>query len=336
MSNILAPDESTFGKTGIPVHRTWNILDSTKIKCLMGCPRDFFYSYILGWRKEGPSIHLSFGHAWHSAMEVLLKKGPGANYVLEAYDAFIKDYQELMEMDIMTLENLHPSKTPSKALLGLTEYSEQWPDDPNLTKYVEVAGTAPINETDRVIHVKLDSIRVYGSGHINEGKFYSLEHKTTTRQTEAWEEQWNYDFQIGTYDHFLKCMYEPEEVSGVVINGAVFNKSVRRFPRFPITRSPEMWDLWRGEANHYWDYLERNMEALYETKESDTAMLAFPRNSASCSKFGCRHPHLCSIKANPLQRMQSPPLEYGIDYWDPTKAEESAELVVHLEKKEEV
>lgn len=323
MSNILEPNEAFFGKTEIPVHSTWGVIDATKLKCLMSCPRDFFYSYILGWRQTGGQLHLAFGHAWHQAMEILLGEGHDPATVTKAYNCFLKDYKEQMEMDEMTLQALHPSKNPAGAMLGLAEYATIWKDDPKDTMYLEVSGTAPINETDRVVHVKLDAIRKREAGHVNEGKIYSLEHKTTGRFTEAWQTQWSYDFQIGAYDHFLKCVFEPEEVEGVVINGAVFNQKLRRFPRFPEVRSPEMWEMWIYEANHWWNYLEMNMKHLHEASPSDRVMVAFPRNSASCSKFGCRHPHLCSIKANPLQRMAQPPLGYAIDFWDPRKREKN-------------
>jgi len=312
--------QETFGKTTIPVSDTWGVLDSTKLKTLMSCPRDYFYSYIMGWRPTGGSIHLAYGAAWHEAMEILLTEGHDAKTVLKAYDKFLITLKEKMEMDEDMLSVIHPSKTPAAGLLALTEYVKLWPDDPALTMHVEVSGTAPINEGNRVIHVKLDTIRRHGKGP-KEGLIYSLEHKTTTRYTQAWQEQWEYDFQVGAYDHFLKCLYEPDQVEGVVINGAVFNKGNRKFPRFPVIRAPEMWEQWIYEANHWVNYLEMNMEHLYETSPSDRVMVAFPRNSASCSKFGCKHPQLCCYKANPLQRIDSPPLGYGIDFWDPRKRE---------------
>jgi len=245
------------------------------------------------------------------------------------------DYQEQMGLDVDALQLLHPSKTPAAALLGLSEYAKMWQDDPKETLHIEVSGTAPISDSGRLIHVKLDAVRKRRAGP-TAGKIHSLEHKTTTRYTEAWQNQWEYDFQVGTYDHFLKCLYEPEDVEGVVINGAVFNKTKRQFPRFPIIRSPEMWEMWIYEANHWWNYLEMNMEHLYETSPSNRVMVAFPRNSASCSKFGCKHPHLCCFKANPLQRIESPPLGYGVDFWDPREREtdpkQAGDVTVSIKK----
>lgn len=324
MSNILAPDEATFGKTGIPIHPTWGIMDSSKIQSLMDCPRGFFYSYILGWRRDEPALHLAFGSAWHAAMEVFLTNGHGPETIRAAYEAFLTVYKEEMGLPIEVLEELHRSKTPSNALKALVEYSATWPDNPEETLHLEKAGTAPISDS-RVIHTKLDSIRRYPNEHRHSGKIYSLEHKTAGRMDRTWEDKWQYLFQVGTYDHFLKCLYPPEDVSGVVINGAIFNATSFRFPRIPVIRSKEMWELWIYEANHWWDYLEWNMRELYETSPSNRVMVAFPRNSASCSKFGCRHPNLCSFHANPLQACGQVPLDYKQEYWDPSKREEKDE-----------
>lgn len=333
MSNILAPNETTFGKSGVPVHPTWPIMDSTKTQALQDCPRKFFYSYILGWRSDRPNVHLCFGHAWHQAMEVILTEGHSPETVQKAYQVFMEDYVKRMQKDPMVLEELHASKTPSNALRALAEYAGKWNDEPHDTLYVEVAGTVPIAD-NRILHTKTDAIRKYPQGHRLQDLIYSLEHKTTTRQTQAWEEKWHYLFQVGTYYHFLKCMFPPEQVHGIVINGAIFRKSGNAFPRIPVTFSKEMWELWVQEANHYWDYLEWNMRLLYETKPSDRVMIAFPRNSYSCSKFGCSYPQLCSVHANPLRRCEEPPLGYQQEFWDPRRNEEEASRVVHTEKDE--
>lgn len=333
MTSILTPDETLFGKTTIPVHPTWGIIDSTKIQAIQDCPRKFFYRYILGWQPENPSIHLEFGKAWHEAMEIILTEGTAPEAITKAYNQFLETYTLGMQRDQMVLEELHPSKTPSNALRALAEYSACWRDNPAQTMHVEVAGTVPISNT-RVLHTKTDAIRRFSPAHQNAGKIYSLEHKTTTRQSRPWEEKWHVLFQVGTYNHFLNCLFSPTEVYGVIINGAIFRKGGNEFPRIPITFSPNMWEAWISEANHYWDYLEWNMRQLYETSPSDRVMVAFPRNSFSCTKFGCDYPHLCSVRANPLQICHQVPLGFRQEYWDPRRNEERATKVVHTDKEE--
>lgn len=325
--SILNSTETTFGGTPIPPHDTWGVLDSSKIQSFMGCPRDFFYRYIMGWTHEGSNIHLAFGSGWHEAMEIVLTEGYDSNTVMKAYNKFCKIYVREMNMTLDSLQDLNKAKNPANVLRGLAEYTQKFKDNPEDTLYVEIAGTAPISDT-RVVHVKLDSVRRHPSDHAAAGKIYSLEHKTTGRRTQAWEEQWHYLFQPGTYNHFLQCLFQgQEEIDGVTINGAVFRQASRDFLRIPVQPSLEMWELWVNEANHWWDQIEWNMQLLADTKESDRVMVAFPRNSASCSKFGCRHPELCSIQANPLKRCHQPPLGYKKEFWDPRKREATAQYI---------
>jgi len=326
--SILNSNEQLFGSTPIKPRETWGVLDSSKIQSFQSCPRDFFYSHILGWRSEGNSIHLAFGSAWHEAMEIILTEGWELDIIQKAYYRFVEIIVEEMELSPEQLNSFHDAKNPANALRGLVEYTNLYKDNPADTLFVEIAGTAPIAD-DRVIHVKLDSVRRHNAGHSNSGQIYSLEHKTTGRRTSAWEEQWHYMFQIGAYNHFLHCIFgENERIDGVTINGSVWRKASRDFVRFPVSPSLDMWELWVNEANHWWDQIEWNMKLLHDTKESDRVMVAFPRNSASCSKFGCRHPHLCSVQANPLKRCHQPPLGYVQEFWDPRRRAEEAKYIV--------
>ena len=51
----------------IPSKDTFKVNDSTKISCFLGCPRKYFYEYILDWRPDCPHHYLDFGEAWHRA-----------------------------------------------------------------------------------------------------------------------------------------------------------------------------------------------------------------------------------------------------------------------------
>ncbi len=330
MGSILTVDEALFGKSTIPYREGWAVIDSSKLQSLMGCPRGFFFSHILGWRYKEAAIHLAFGSGWHKAMEVIALKGTSKEAVMEAYDAFLKEYVMRMQMDMNTLEALHPAKTPSTAFLGLAEYATLYQDDPKYTMAIEIAGTAPIAD-NRLIHAKTDEIRRCAPYELHPGMIKSHEHKTAGRLTQAWRDQWSYYFQVGTYDHFLKCMYGLNEVAGVTINGAVFrsktSKSPREFLRIPQYRPQDQWELWLVEANHWWDYYEYNMEQLYECSPDDRVMAAFPRNSSSCSKFGCSYPTLCSVVPNPLKRCGQVPFDMVQEYWDPRRREEEIKKV---------
>ena len=87
----------------------WDVLDSTKIKAYLECPRKFFYEYVVGWRSIEPNIHLEFGKAWHLAMEHLLVKGYEDEELVQAYTLFHNHYRkyfpEVMD-DVYAPKNL--------------------------------------------------------------------------------------------------------------------------------------------------------------------------------------------------------------------------------------
>jgi len=75
-----------------PSH-TWDIIDSSKLSTFMECPRKYFYEYVLGWRPSMPNVHLTFGTAWHAAVERLLIEGYSQEHVEEAKFIFLQYYR---------------------------------------------------------------------------------------------------------------------------------------------------------------------------------------------------------------------------------------------------
>jgi len=196
-------DDDFIGDTGIPIHRTMFQLDSSKIQMLMDCPRGFFFQHILGWEQREANIHLVFGSAWHEAMRHVLEQGPDKTSLREAHEIFMEIYQEDFASDPFTEE--HYSKNPGKCLEGLADYVATFDIAPDNTIYTEISGAAPVRE-DRLIHFKMDAIRKHPPHHQEAGKYYALEHKTTSRKTSSWQEKWNYKFQVGTYLHALHAV----------------------------------------------------------------------------------------------------------------------------------
>ena len=78
------------------------------------------------------------------------------------------------------------------------------------------------------------------------------------------------------------------------------------------------------------DLIEWNMKALARCKENDRVMVAFPINSASCSKFGCRLNGLCSQWPNPLRNQDRCPTGMETRYWDPRDKREKAHKIIDL------
>lgn len=323
---------TTIGKTPIPKREIHDVIDSSKLQTFIECPRKYFFQHILGWQKKNLSVHLFFGSAWHEALEHLMNHGYEMSEVQIAYEKFKEIWDEEKPDD--PLWEPHYAKNPSSALEGLVEYAEKWKrQDDFETLFTEVAGTIPVMD-DQLIHWKVDAIIRDVDGWI-----WSLEHKTTGRNSSSWRNKWRMKTQTGTYHHALNGLYhlgifdefDPRGVKGVKINGTVFRKNDREFLRIPVRRSDDAMQQWLWETKHYIQQLRWNMQELAECSKSDQVMVAFPRNAESCTKFGCSFPGLCQNWANPLRYCKrGAPKDYEEDFWDPRRQEEEANQKVDL------
>lgn len=317
----------------IALHETLDILDSTKIQCFQDCPRRFFYEYILGWRQDTPNVHLSFGSAWHEAMEVLMlalhadtRIGYTDTAVAAAFHAFMLVYQEALDYD--PAMGLDCGKDPANARRALEMYAKTWSRDNFETLFTEVAGTVPLTE-DRLIHFKMDGIVRDKDG------LWGYEHKTAGKAYNSWREKWAIITQVGTYCYAMYCMYG-DEAAGVMVNGAILRKPTKTAPnnnemiRVPIRKNKAQIADWLWTTQHWLQQLDWNFDALTRCSQDDDVLMAFPKNPTSCTKFGCAHPGLCASVPNPLRRAGSPPPGYTVRHWDPRVEQDERTKIVAL------
>jgi len=327
-SNFEAVGE--YGTSGVKVHPVHSIMDGSKVKRLMDCPRGFFFEHILGWQTNRFNIHLTFGSAIHAALETLYLHGDWhlGEAVVKAYESFVKVYTEEVSQDEFFEED--PVKNPEQAMRLLINYAAVWAADLNKYKtlYTEVGGVVPITEDhSRLIAFNIDQVFQHMTGP-KEGKIGYKEYKTTGRNTGAWRDSWQYAFQPGTYFYALAAHYGLDMIGDCFVDGLVVRKPTKQkpnnfdFERFPIIKSGPQISTWISDANHWWDYLDWNLEKLCQQQPDDPVLHAFPLNSASCAKFGCKHFPYCH-KANPLRDLgpEQPPLGYEKAFWDPTQRE---------------
>lgn len=301
----------------IQKHKTWDIIDSSKIQEYMGCPRKYFYRYMLGWETQGRNIHLIFGEAWHRAIEVLMRKGYTGEAIKEGMMKFEEYYRRYYEE--YEDENNRP-KNVEHALEALIEYCVQYQDiDKFEVLYTEVHGTIPLDDK-RMIVGRIDSICK------DERGYFSLEHKTGSYKTSTWAEQWTLKTQIGTYNHAMMCMFPPEEVYGVIINGVFFYKTKTEFLRAPIRKLKSSMQIWLDNTLYYYKQIEKDMALMLEEEnyemDSET-MKSFPMNPESCTKWNriCRYSDFCNTWSNPLQRCDEMPLDFEKVWWNPAESE---------------
>ena len=302
------------GDYPIPEHPTWFKVDSTKLQSTMDCWRMYMYEYIFGWRSSRPNNHLVFGDAWHAAMEHLLIHGYSDLEVIRAYDKFLKKYR--LEFSEDTDSEFAP-KTPHNALNALSKYVEHYKSDMEKYKvlYTETSGVVSLAE-DIQMYFKIDSIL-----EDNDKMIFSLEHKTGSMLSDKWKERFSLSTQVGTYTHVMYCMYPPERVKGVKINGAFFYKSKPpAFERVPVWKTKNQMQVWLYNTMWWIDELKHNMELLKEQTEDQQVLECFPMNTESCTKyFGCPYLDFCTAWPNPLQHYGEPPLGFKEDFWDPER-----------------
>ena len=306
----------------LPNQPTWKVIDSSKIDTWLDCHRQYFYTYILGWRVDKPSHDLYFGNAWHIAREHQLING--YDDVQGAYAAFMDFYREEFPEET---DNIFRPKDPMAVVFALSQFAKQYKSDlsENELLYSEVSGTVPINMAGRVLHYRMDSVMRRKA----DEKIFSWDHKSAKSFSRTWAEKFHLSVQNGTYTHCLYCMYPIEDVIGLEFCGTEF-KYLKRggsvnppgytitLMRVPAWKTPEQMNVWLWNVNDYYDDIEREMDRLSDCKESDAVMMAFPMNTGNCTKYwGCAFHDYCLSWANPLQRCQEPPLGFREEFWDP-------------------
>jgi len=311
----------------IKEHDTWQVLDATKLQTYMRCPRKFFYSYVLGWKSELPSNALVFGSGWHHAMEVLLDKGYTAEACAEGFQVA---EQYIREFFPPTWDEGNAPKTPANLLRALPQYCNTYREDDFDVEHIEVAGSVAIAE-NKLLHFKTDAICKDNRG------VFALEHKTATRLSPSWMAQWRQKMQIAIYSHVLYCMFEEDEVFGVIINAAFFSNPPKRegsrdneFRRIPCRRTLQSMEGWIVEAEDLFDNVQRDYNRLSEATPEDSVMRAFNRNTEACTDYGqCPFLDYCTTWNNPLQHADEPPIGMMVDHWDP-RAADTVRTVVEL------
>jgi hypothetical protein len=241
--------------------------------------------------------------------------------VVEAYVKFLTAYREHFP-ELMDASN--DPKNPAQALRALVEYTREYKDDKFTPIYTEISGSVPMDETHRLFF-RMDSVLEVAK------MIRSREHKTGTTLNRQWEDQWSLGVQTGTYNHVLHCLYRPEHIWGVEINGVFFQKTMKKFKRVPARRSMKMMNVWYWNTLDLMLRLDWEMERLMEAKAEDPVLMAFPLRPSACTNwFGCAMLDFCRSWPNPLQNCYAPPMGFVVKYWDPR--EDESKHIFHFEK----
>jgi len=311
----------------IPKDKTWDIKDSSKIQTYMTCPRQYFYQYMLGWRRIGGGLHLNFGGAIHIGFEHfnLLRKEEGQGYVLtdmdiaEAYHLFLEEFRVNHPPDE---DLLNAPKNPENAKRALTHYATEYDvaDGREEILYPETAGRVMVDR-DRFLHFKMDLIKRDDRG------IAPRDYKTGSRTGKQWTNQWEMKTQMGTYIHAAKCLFPNDPVWGIEVRGIFFYKSEDRkrkygyigFEDVSVRKDRAMMEVWRSNTIKWMDKIDLDTEILALCDPEEPTLKAFPLNTESCTKYsGCPYFDFCTNWPNPLARCHETPMGFEVQWWDPS------------------
>jgi hypothetical protein len=266
-------------------------------------------------------------------MEHLLLNGYGTDSVYDAYKLFEVEYRKEFSEDT---DQLYFPKVPSVVLNFLPHYAIEWREKDRLNRvlYTEIAGAVPIGVAN--VHFKMDSIILD-----EDSLYFSMEHKTGSRLSRSWIDQWKLKFQVGTYTHVMNCLYPSESIWGVVINGAILTSGLKKagnvqFERVPIRRQLAQMEDWLFEAQKWVLDIQKDTNLLindFEWLVGQPTMQCFLKRTCSCTNYsGCEFIDYCISWPNPLQSWDDLPLGYHIRHWDPVEEEKNAKLVIDFSR----
>lgn len=314
----------------------WDVIDTTKLKTFMTCPRRYFYEHVVGWRPEQPNHDLHYGISLHRALEYMYqqkKVTPTIGYserdVIDGFAIFLQEYRK--HFDEMSDQGVG-HKNPENTLRALAQYIERYRDDAFQVVFTEISGSIAIGETaagtERKMYFRLDTVCKGENG------YFILEHKTSSWDQSKWALSWSFATQVGVGNHVMYCMHG-DESAGMIVNG-IF---LRAQPRFKLNGEPyansgpgnefmripkkftgaKMQD-WMNMVNYNFDQIQQEMDILHSTDEGDSCMSAFPKRETGCFEYGriCPFHDFCGVWMNPTQRVHEAPVGLKVEHWDPT------------------
>ena len=296
----------------------WNVIDASKLTDYMSCPRRYFFRSLLGWIPIMPNNHLTFGTAWHMALEHLLLHNYSKESLTEATHIFEDRYRR--DFGVET-DGLYGAKSPYNAMLGLIEYYNRFKTDVDNydTLYTEVGGKVKLGD-NAVLAFRIDCIR----RDRHTGQIEVLDHKSSQRRMAGWDRIWSLSVQLLSYIHVLYSLWDIDKIKGGRVRATFFYKKEIKFEEARVRKTPADMESFLVDVLTYYDMLRKDTYLLMETcNDSDLAMAAFPRNQNGCYHYGrlCEYFDVCEAWSNPLQHCDETPEGYRIEFWDPLSDE---------------
>lgn len=287
--------------------------DNTMISSYKDCPRKYYLRHVKNWRSGGTSLPLSFGLAWHAAMDIVwqhAKRLDKMSLAQAGYAAFCNSWEEQglpVDLSLEQIEASSPRVPPVAAemLHGYIDVRWRLLQEADLVAS-EQPFAVPIPGMDERWYIgRLDKV-------IRTTEVIPLEHKTTTEYKKdggfkaSYVEGWFSDSQVKGYE-FGGGLFFPG-VSQVWVDSALVHKTVHdKFRFIPVSHPMPMLQEWVGDTRNWIRRIEADTTAGY-----------FPKNEGSClGKFGpCSFLPVCRTTPDP-GKMGEPPEGYITEAWEP-------------------
>jgi hypothetical protein len=148
---------------------------------------------------------------------------------------------------------------------------------------------------------------------------------------QIWYDQWPLSVQIGTYSHVLYSLFDPTEVYGVEVDGAIFTKKDIKLVRVPVRKTPEGMNIWYWSIQYWLDEMDRNLDMMLHS-EKENIMRAYPLSPGNCTNYMklCPYHDFCVAWGNPLHRCDEVPLGFREYRWNPADREKEAKAVINV------
>lgn len=289
----------------------------------MRCPRKYFFGMVEHRRRSGPkSPALTYGTAWHSAMEAHYKSG-GQEAVVDR--AIVMAWQNH--------DNPDDHRTLDRCMSSYRQYLSRWgTHDEDSRNYGLTVGYPenPIVEVptelwwpgaEHPYTGKIDRIFQH------QGLYYVEDHKTTSQLGATYFKQFDPSNQMMGYA-WLAQKLTGLPIAGVRINAHGVLKTQSKFERQTVMFSQDRLREWAENFNVWVRRINQSMIHLAqidnpELDPTDLILEAFPHNFQACAgKYGmCEYTDVCTF---PLQvRAKILEMEYDKKPWDPMEAEDA-------------
>ena len=283
--------------------------DSSTLGTLKECPRKYFYTYILGYRPKGESIHLDFGGHYAKAMERYYKyRAAGASY-----DDSLAEVVRQALLDSRDMSSDFSKKTRETLVRSIVWYFETYKeDDATTTKVVHLDDGQPAVELSFKMPTgfELNGVELLYCGHIdrlvefNSDRFV-MDQKTTGGALGTYYfSQYNPDNQMSGYSLASRVIFNTP-VQGVIIDAAQVLVGSTDFSRSITTRTEEQLNEWLIDFQDW-----TSLALRYADRQH------WPMNDKSCHKYGgCPFRDVCSH--DPRVREQFLTTRFEIRHWNP-------------------